>query len=216
MKNIIIAGPARAGKTTLAKRIHEEYGHFVLSLDKLMTVFGEAYPALDIRIGWNPQKAAENIAPFIGHFLGMFFARDGTVGKLNLRAHAVENNAFVLEGGHFDFETILPILRRYGIKDIREHFILIGLTQVGKTAQAFMRDLRTYDTEEEWTKQLSEEELKTVTEKNFLPTDIFMESYLPKFGFKMYNTAEKRETVFERILSDIRTDMAHETALTRQ
>lgn len=48
MKNIIIAGPGRNGKTTLAKRINEELNYFVISLDKLMTAFARAYPQLNV------------------------------------------------------------------------------------------------------------------------------------------------------------------------
>lgn len=59
MRNIIIVGPSRAGKTTLAKRLSEKFNYFVISLDKL-----------DVRLNWNRNKAMENIAPFIGHFLG--------------------------------------------------------------------------------------------------------------------------------------------------
>ena len=33
MKNIIIAGSPRAGKTTLSKKINAELGHFIISID---------------------------------------------------------------------------------------------------------------------------------------------------------------------------------------
>lgn len=56
MKSIIIAGPSRAGKTTLAKRISEELKHFAISLDKLVAVFQGAYPQLDIRLNWDRYK----------------------------------------------------------------------------------------------------------------------------------------------------------------
>jgi len=36
MKNIIIVGPSRAGKTTLARKINEELNYFVINNDKLM------------------------------------------------------------------------------------------------------------------------------------------------------------------------------------
>ena len=42
MKNIIIVGSSRAGKTTLAKRLNEELGCFVISLDKLVATFARA------------------------------------------------------------------------------------------------------------------------------------------------------------------------------
>ena len=44
LKNIIIAGPSRAGKSTLARKIKDELNYFVISLDKLVATFGEAYP----------------------------------------------------------------------------------------------------------------------------------------------------------------------------
>jgi len=63
MKNIIVAGTGRAGKSTLARKIHEELNYFVINNDKLVVMFGEAYPQLNIRIG-NGEKSVENIARF--------------------------------------------------------------------------------------------------------------------------------------------------------
>ncbi len=56
MKNIIIAGPSRSGKTTLARKIHAECGGFVISLDKLVAIFAEAYPQLNVRLNWDRKK----------------------------------------------------------------------------------------------------------------------------------------------------------------
>ncbi len=92
MKSIIISGPSRAGKTTLAKKINQEFGHFVLSLDKLVATFQGAYPRLDIRLNWDRDKVTENITPFIGHFLGMFSASHGIVNELSLEAHAIKKS----------------------------------------------------------------------------------------------------------------------------
>jgi len=77
MKNIIITGTGRAGKSTLARKIHEELNCFVINNDRLVAMFGEAYPQLNIRIG-NGEKSIGNISPFIGHFLGMFSSPDGS------------------------------------------------------------------------------------------------------------------------------------------
>ena len=60
MKNIIIAGPSRAGKSTLARKINEELNYFVISLDKLVATFQGAYPQLDIRLNWNRRKTTDN------------------------------------------------------------------------------------------------------------------------------------------------------------
>ncbi|UCD08495.1 MAG: hypothetical protein JSU79_09060, partial [Dehalococcoidales bacterium] len=93
MKNILISGSGRAGKTTLARKINEEFNHFVINGDKLVAVFHGAYPQLNIKFGVNPK---DEIAPFLGHFLGAFSSSHGVAYELHLQAHAVEGNRFVL------------------------------------------------------------------------------------------------------------------------
>jgi hypothetical protein len=122
LKNIIIAGPSRAGKTTLAKKINEELEYFVINLDMLMTVFGRAYPQLDVRIAWDYDKATANVAPFIGHYLGTLTSNDKYADSLNLRKHDLTGNRFVLEGGHFDFDKISSILKRCSFMILKDCF----------------------------------------------------------------------------------------------
>lgn len=203
MKNIIIVGPSRAGKTTLAKRLNENLNYFVLSLDKLVATFQAAYPQLDIRLNWNRDKTTENLAPFIGHFLGLFSSDTGTAHELNLRAHKVTGNHFVLEGGYFDFEKISSILTEYGAEELRDRFLLIGLVQRKKTVDEFVRDFKKFDTEDDWTYRLSEEELREYVMQDAIPFNREMADSLKKYGFTIYDTSTDRERVFDRILEDI-------------
>lgn len=206
MKNILIVGPGRNGKTTLARRINEEFHHFVVHLDKLMTVFGKAYPQLDIRIAWDYEKATANIAPFLGHYLGMLTADDGYADDLNLRAHAVKGNRFVLEGGHFDFEQITSILKTYGIDELKDAFILIGLVQNKKTADEYFDDLRTYDTQDDWTYDFDDEELRAFSRMS-VAFNREMTDYLVKYGFTIYDTSMDRERVFDEIIEDLQSQL---------
>ena len=208
LKNIIISGPGRNGKTTLAKKINEELNYFVISLDKLMTVFDRAYPQLDVRIAWDYDKATANIAPFVGHFLGIFSSDKGMADDLNLRKHTVKGNRFVIEGGHFDFEKIMPILKMYGIEELKDNFILIGLAQNKKTADEFFSDLRKYDTEDEWTYGMDDEELKELINKDFIPSNQSMTDHLLKHGFTIYDTSKDREQIFNQIIEDIKSKLA--------
>ena len=202
MKNILIVGPGRYGKTTLAKKINEELNYFVINLDKLMTAFGRAYPQLDIRIAWDYDKATANIAPFLGHYLGMLSSGSGFADDLNLWKHDVKGNRFVLEGGHFDLEIISSILKTYGIGDLKDHFILIGLVQNKKTAKEFFRDLRKYDTKDDWTYSFDDDELMGLCEV-LVSHSQEMYDYLEKYGFTIYDTTIEREQVFERIIDDV-------------
>jgi hypothetical protein len=206
LKNIIIVGPGRAGKTTLARKINEELNYFVINLDKLMTVFSKAYPQLDVRIAWDRDKATENVAPFLGHFLGLFSSGSGMADDLNLRSHFVKGNRFVLEGGHFDFEQITSILKMYGINNLADHFVLIGLVQNKKTENEFFNDLRKHDTEDEWTYSMDDDELRELIISDAIPTNQYMAEYLLKFGFTIYDTSTDREQVFIRIINDIKSN----------
>ncbi len=203
MKNIIIVGPSRAGKTTLAKRLHEKFNYFVISLDKLVATFQAAYPQLDIRLNWNRKKTTENIAPFIGHFLGLFSSGDGVAYELNLHAHDVKGNAFVMEGGYFDFEKITSILNEYGPEELKDRFILIGLVQNKKTVADFVTDFKKYDTEDDWTYQFSEDELKEYVIQDAIPFNRAMAEKLKKYGFTIYDTSTERERVFDEIIETI-------------
>lgn len=203
MKSVIIVGPSRAGKTTLAKRLSEKFDYFVISLDKLVAAFQAAYPQLDIRLNWNRDKTTENIALFIGHFLGLFSSDGGIKDDLNLRAHHVEGNHFVLEGGYFDFEKIASILQEYGIEKLNDRFILIGLVQGQKTVDEYVRDFKKYDTKDDWTYNLSEDELRDYVTQDAIPFNRAMTEYLTKYDFAIYDTSTERESVLDKIIEDI-------------
>lgn len=207
MKNIIIAGSGRAGKTTLARKINEELNYFVISVDKLIATFQGAYPQLNIKLAWNRRKTTDNLAPFLGHFLGAFSSSHGVAYELNLRAHAVKGNRFVLEGGHFNFEKILPILKMYEIEELKDNFLLIGLVQNKKTADEFFNDFRKYDTEDDWTYGFDDDELREYASQDAIPSSRSMTDHLVKYGFTIYDTSTEREQVFDKIVEDIKSKL---------
>jgi len=207
MKNIIIAGPSRAGKTTLAIRLNEELNCFVVSLDKIIATFGRAYPQIDIRLHMDYEKMKENLAPFLGHFLGVFSDFRHVEDDQNFRARIIKENRFVLEGTPFNFDIISSVLNMYGIEKLREHFILIGLVQNKKTADEFVRDFKKYDTEDDWTYDWSEEELKEYAVSRAIPLNREMTEYLAKYGFTLYDTSIEREQVFDKIIDDIKSQI---------
>ncbi|MBN1692701.1 MAG: hypothetical protein JW845_04000 [Dehalococcoidales bacterium] len=207
MKNIIIAGPGRAGKTTLARKINEELNYFVISVDKLIATFQGAYPQLNIKLAWRRRKTTDNLAPFLGHFLGAFSSSHGVAYELNLRVHAVKGNRFVLEGGHFNFEKILPILKMYGVEELKDNFFLIGLVQNKKTADEFFNDFRKYDTEDDWTYGFDDDELREYVSRDAIPSSRSMTDHLVKYGFTIYDTSAEREQVFDKIVEDIKSKL---------
>jgi len=204
MKNIIIAGPSRAGKSTLAKRLNEEMNYFIVGVDKLVAAFGRAYPNLDIRLNWDRDMTTNNIAPFLGHFLGVFSSDNNFEDGLNLRGSSIKGNRFVLEGGYFNFEKILPILKMYRIEELKDSFILIGLVQNNKTVDDFVNDFKKYDTEDDWTYGFDEDELREYVIQDLMPFNRVMTEHLMKYGFTIYDTSVKREKVLSTIIDDIK------------
>ena len=205
MKNIIIAGTGRAGKSTLARMINEELSHFVINLDKLVATFQDAYPQLDIRLAWDREKTTDNLAPFLGHFLGMFSSEDGR-GLLPYSHGAVKKNRFVLEGGYFNFELIEPILKMYGIEELKDNFLLIGLIQNKKSVDEFVGDFKKYDTQDDWTYGFSEEELREIA-KDAISFSQSMSVHLSKHGFTIYDTSTERERVLSQLVDEIKTKL---------
>ena len=205
MKNIIIAGASRAGKSTLARKINDELNYFVINLDKLVAVFQEAYPQLDIRLNWHRGKTTDNIAPFLGHFLGMFSSADGR-GLLQYSHGVVKENHFVLEGGYINIEKILPILKMYGIEEAQDKFILIGLVQNEKTVDEFVSDFKKYDTKDDWTYGFSDDDLREIAESE-ISYSRSITDYLLKFGFTVYDTSKERDKVLNKIIEDIKSNL---------
>ncbi len=205
LKNIIIAGTGRAGKSTLARKINEELNYFVINNDKLIATFGEAYPQMDIRLAWDREKTTENIAPFLGHFLGMFSSADGR-GLLPYTHGALKENRFVLEGAHFDFEKISSIFEMYGIGELKDNFLLVGLVQNKKTVDEFVNDLRKYDTENDWTYDFDDDNLREIAE-DAISYSKFMSDYLVKYGFTIYDTSTERKQALDQIVEDIKSKL---------
>ena len=189
----------------MARKINEELDYFVIGLDKLVATFQGAYPQLNIRLNWKRKKTTDNIAPFLGHFLGMFSSADGR-GLLQYSHGAVKGNRFVLEGGYFNFEKIVPILKLYGIEELKDSFVLIGLMQNNKTVDQFVSDFKKYDTEDDWTYGFSDDDLREISE-NAISFSRSMSAHLLKHGFTMYDTSADRERVLDQIVEEIKSKL---------
>ena len=174
-------------------------------MDYFMTTLDRAYPQLDVRVAWDTEKATANIAPFIGHFLGMSVCYRDFEEDLILDKHITRGNKFVMEGGHFEFDKISSIFENYEVGLLRENFILIGLVQHAKTAAEFFNDLRKYDTEEEWTYYVDDDNLMAYCEFLVLNSKEMFNNFL-KYGFTIYDTSvTEREWVFNQIIEDIKS-----------
>ena len=194
MKNIIISGPYRVGKTTLARKLNEELNYFVISVDKIIVAFQEAYPQLNIKHGGYREVNKTNLAPFLGHYIGSL---------LSSNHGSIMGNRFLMEGSFFDFDKILPILKTYGLTDLKNNFKLIGLDYSKKPVDEFVSDFKRYDTKDDWTYGFNDDDLKKISEDAILYSRKMTE-HLIKYGFTIYDISKGREQIIDKIVEDIK------------
>jgi len=190
VKNIILFGAGRAGKSTLARKLNEELNYFVLSVDKFVGTLGRAYPQLGI--DYDSEDKPARLAPFIGHFLGMLSGGWQNIG----------GNKFVLEG-YFDFEKIVPIWNKYEVEDFTKHFLLIGLIYPNQTSERLFNDIRKHDKDDDWTKQLSDDELRSHVISSIEYSRNFRENF-KQYNPIIYDVSNNREQILDTALRDIK------------
>ena len=89
------------------------------------------------------------------------------------------------------------------MNELKDRFILIGLVQGQKTVDEYVSDFKKYDTEDDWTYNLSEDELRDYVTRDAIPFNRSMTDHLTKYGFTVYDTSSERECVFDKIIEDI-------------
>ena len=80
---------------------------------------------------------------------------------------------------------------------------MIGLVQREKSADDFYSDFKKFDTEEDWTYSLSDDELKNVSEEAVSYNEEMYEK-LTEYGFDIYDTSKDRDKVFAEILERVK------------
>ena len=188
MKNILIMGIGRAGKTTLSKMIKDRYnGYNLLHSDSLKWAFirakdKEAY----YRENVDEQKAFEHGEYFqktLLEFFNLLIKKD------------TKHYGYILESGQLhpkyvkdmiDFDTTIVIC--------------LGL---GNLTKDDMVDLCIkHDKEQDWTYGLPREYLEKHAEDWYRSNEM-LKKECPKYGIKYIDTSKNRESVLEKILEYI-------------
>jgi hypothetical protein len=94
----------------------------------------------------------------------------------------------------------------YGIEELKDNFILIGLVQNNKTVDEFISDFKKYDTEDDWTYGFDDDDLREIAE-DAISFGRSMTDHLVKYGFTIYDTSAEREQIFDKIIEDIKSKL---------
>lgn len=187
-KNILIIGAARSGKTTLAKKFVKEKGYSMISLDNIISGLS-AYPDLNIHHDGDEFDTALRLAPFLEKFFT----------ELSEGNAFYDGVKFVIEGTHVDFEKLIPFLRSDKFKDKYE---ILGLTYNDISSDDLYNNMKSFDTEDDWTYWCSDEELSG-NSSYFIERNKFFNEKFKEYGIVSYDTSRDREEVLNNIINSI-------------
>lgn len=185
-KNIIILGTSRSGKTKLAVKISRELNYNIIGTDSLVSAFENTYPNMGISHKIRDGSSTRNLEPFLTNY----------IKSLNSSFNRKIGLNFIIEGAYINWEKIHDSY-------ISKNFVLILLGTNYDSAEEYYTNIRKYDTENEWTYYLSDEELLSYC-KNLKNENDRLKNIIKNEDIMYYNTAFDREKVFERIILDLK------------
>lgn len=187
MKNIIIFGTSRSGKTQLAKLLSTKLNYSIVMVDSLVSAFQNSMPELEINHTNRDGKSINNLEPFLLAYIK-------SINKIDKKARNIN---YIIEGSYFNFDNIIKL---------KEDFIVIVLLTKLNSIQKYYNMLKKYDKEYDWTYNLSKKDLLDYC-KNLFNHNNYLANKCTENKIKYYDTVNNREKVFETILIDIKNDL---------
>lgn len=185
MKNIIIIGVPRAGKSTLANMIYDKYKYQIIRMDSVRDAFKKVFPELNI----NPHTAINN-------------ERFQSYMKKLLKNNIYESRelyGFVVEGCDMTAKMCKDL---YG----DSNNLIYALGRCRETAEEMRETILKYDTKYDWTFDMPKEELLEYCQKQITKSKELKED-CEKNDIKFYDTSFNREKVLNEVMEDIERNM---------
>lgn len=184
-KNIFVIGAPRSGKTTLAKRIAREMNYNLISVDDLVSGF-KNMTNFDVYKNGDTDQTARNIEPFMEKLLE------------ELSEGTTYYNGFstVIEGTYVDFERLIPFLRNDNL--IRKYYI-VGLTYNHITEEELYNNIKKYDTEDDWTYWVDDEDLKGDV-RYFIDRNSYFAKKFKEYKIDSFDTSLDRTKTLDEVM----------------
>lgn len=185
MKNIIIIGPSRTGKTELSSYIAKKLGYSILRVDNFLLGLMFGLPESDFTYNYSEKELTTKISSFINVMLGTCF----------LSQNIKNDSYYIIEGVYLDLDEIYKSFSS-------DDFIVIGLTYGELDRDEFLAKLRNHDTNFDWSFKDNDEVLLGKID-GFLNREKEFQEIYQKYNIKSYNTMGNRKEVFNEILEYI-------------
>lgn len=178
MRNILICGSPRVGKTTLAKKVSESLGYKYINLDNI-------FEAIEKLPSW-PYKKYDD-AKLISHELASFLI--DYVNNLD------KDNYYILEGAYIDIESIYNKLN---------NTLIIGLTYNDIDSNTLFNRIKKYDTNS-WINKFNDDVIKEKCDC-FINRNNYYNDCFNKLNILNYDLSDNRELVFDKIINDLKKE----------
>lgn len=189
MKNILIIGIGRAGKTTLSKMIKDKYNCYNL-------IHSDALKWAMIRAKNEEQYYRENVNIQKEFEHGEYFQRTLLELYNSLIRKDTKEYGYILESGQLHPKIVSEMI------DFDKTIVIcLGLGNL--TAEDMVEQCLKYDTEESWTYGLSREYLLKHAQ-DWYNCNEMLKKECPKYNIRYIDTSKNRFDILDTILNEIK------------
>ena len=175
MKNILIVGPPRTGKSTLANEFKNRFGYKVIEIDKIVDDIRRENPSLGISHSSDADVVSSKISSILLEYL-------------------TNSSGYVIEGTHISLGDILPYLSE---KDV----YIVGLLFKNMDINYIFDNIRKTEDSSDWTFWVDDIYLKKSLNDIVLRNKYF-EKEFHKYNVISYYTDGDRDLLFDDIIND--------------
>lgn len=187
MKNILIFGICRTGKSTFLKMIQKEFTNYqIIEVDTIISALQKTIP--NIPIGFIHDNLKENKLP---EFLNLFIQK-------NINKNGKELG-FIING-----DSIMPddLFKYFDLKNtIVYYFVTEKLSP-----NQILENCRKHDLSEEWTTRRTDEELLNHF-KFYKKIENKIIDDCKKYNIKCIDTSENRKIILNELLEDLKKEL---------
>ena len=177
MKCLVILGPGRSVKTTLAKMAARAHGANLIHADCLISAFESALP--DVGINWERLDTRDKLAAYLAAYVS---------GMMNL-------GNLVIEGASINLESC----DRFFTGD---DFKIVATGFPNATASEMIREIRAHDTDSELSYYLTDEQLAGWLNKNIEYSQRLFAECKAR-GIEALDTGKYRAKILEKFVNEL-------------
>ena len=181
MKNLLIIGQPRTGKSTLANMICDRLGWSVVSIDALVASFRNVFPELGLHL--EPEIAEPRLAPFVFEYMKQI-------------ASESPNLHFVIEGCHISPETVAK-----HIGDTGYNVVCLGVPTM--TPQHFFELVKQNDPATDWAAAKESAEILQMAEC-FINRSKQQQAQCLELNIPFIDTSSNRDEKFVKFINGLK------------